>query len=160
MDTSLYTLTNEFTRMMEIEDDEEMELALLEIGGAIEQKVENVCKVLKMIGGTAEQFKAEEERIKAARKALENRAERLKNYMKDSLLFADINKVSAGTFKVSISPSPGSVVIDDLAVVPPQFVIVIPEQYQPDKAQIKEAIKAGEAVPGVHIEAGYTLRIR
>lgn len=157
---SLYDLTTDFTKLMDSEDDD-ITTALVEIvAGEIEAKTENICKFIKLLDGTAEQFKAEEERIRAARKALENKADRAREYMKGALLEAGIDKVSAGTFKVSVGLSGGSVAIDDLASIPPRFLTVIPEQYQPDKTAIKAAIKAGEEVPGAHIEAGYQLRIR
>lgn len=156
---SLYQLTTDFSNLMECDDDISSALADI-VAGQIEHKAENVCKFLTVLETTAEQFKSEEKRISAARKALENKAERVKEYIKESMLNADIEKLSAGTFKLSVSLSPGSVAIDDLASIPARFLTVIPEQYQPDKAAIKAAIKAGEDVPGCHIEAGYTLRIR
>lgn len=157
--TTLYQLTTDFSDLMECDDDISNALADI-VAGQIEHKAENVCKFLTVLETTAEQFRAEEKRISAARKALENKAERVKEYIKESMLNADIEKLSAGTFKLSVSLSPGSVSIDDIASVPARFLTVIPEQYQPDKAAIKAAIKAGEDVPGAHIEAGYTLRIR
>lgn len=156
---SLYQLTTDFSNLMECDDDISSALADI-VAGQIEQKAENVCKFLTVLETTAEQFKAEEKRISTARKALENKAERVREYIKESMLNADIEKLSAGTFKLSVSLSGGSVVIDDPESIPPRFVTVIPEQYQPDKAAIKAAIKAGEDVTGAHIEAGYTLRIR
>ena len=156
---SLYQLTTDFSNLMECDDDISSALADI-VAGQIEHKAENVCKFLTVLETTAEQFKAEEKRISSARKALENKAERVKEYIKESMLNADIEKLSAGTFKLSVSLSPGSVAIDDIASLPARFLTVIPEQYQPDKAAIKAAIKAGEDVPGAHIEAGYTLRIR
>lgn len=157
--TTLYQLTTDFSDLMECDDDISNALADI-VAGQIEHKAENVCKFLTVLETTAEQFRAEEKRISAARKALENKAERVKEYIKESMLNADIEKLSAGTFKLSVSLSPGSVSIDDIASIPARFLTVIPEQYQPDKAAIKAAIKAGEDVPGAHIEAGYTLRIR
>lgn len=156
---SLYQLTTDFSNLMECDDDISSALADI-VAGQIEHKAENVCKLLTVLETTAEQFKSEEKRISTARKALENKAERVKEYIKESMLNADIEKLSAGTFNLSVSLSPGSVAIDDIASVPARFLTVIPEQYQPDKAAIKAAIKAGEDVPGAHIEAGYTLRIR
>ncbi|MDY0301420.1 MAG: siphovirus Gp157 family protein [Trichlorobacter sp.] len=158
---TLYALTEDFTKLMEMEEPDEIENILVEIvANEIEQKTESVCKFIKVLDSTAEQFKAEEERIREARKSLENKAERVRDYMKQALLNANIDKVNAGTFKVSVGLSPGSVTIDDLASIPPRFLTIIPEQHQPDKAAIKAAIKAGESVPGAHIEAGFTLRIR
>ena len=158
---SLYTLTKDFESLMELEEPDEIDNALTVIvAGQIEQKAENVCKFIKMLDTTAELFKAEEERIRGARKVMENKAERIRDYMKQALLNANIDKVNAGTFKVSVGLSPGSIAIDDLASIPPRFLTVIPEQYQPDKTAIKTAIKAGESVPGAHLEAGFMLRIR
>ena len=158
---ALYKLTEDFEKLMELEGDEDVVNALVQIvAGEIEQKAESVCKFVKILETTAVQFKAEEQRIAAARKALENRAEHVRDYMKQALLNANIDKVQAGTFKVAVSLSPGSVSIDDLAAIPAKFLTVIPEQYVPDKAAIKAAIKADPAsVPGAHIEAGYMLRI-
>ncbi len=158
---SLYTLSKDFDSLMELESPDEFDNQLIEIvAGQIEQKAGNVCQFIKMLEGTAEQFKTEEERIRGARKSLENKAERVREYMKTALLNANIEKVNAGTFKVSVGLSPGSIAIDDLASIPPRFLTVIPEQYVPDKTAIKTAIKAGESVPGAHIEAGFQLRIR
>ena len=158
---ALYKLTSDFEALMELEGDEDVVNALIEIvAGDIEKKVESVCKFVKILEGTAVQFKAEEQRIAARRKSLENRAESVREYMKQALLNANIDKVSAGTFNVAVSLSPGSVAIDDLSAIPPRFLTVIPEQFVPDKAAIKAEIKADtHSVPGCHIEAGYTLRI-
>lgn len=158
---TLYALTDDLSKLMELEEDNDITNALIEIvAGEIEQKAENVCKFIRMLDSTTEQFKTEEDRIRTARKSLENKAERVREYMKQALLNANIDKVNAGTFKVSVGLSPGSVTINDLASIPPRFLTIIPEQYQPDKTAIKNAIKAGESVPGAHIEAGFMLRIR
>ena len=158
---ALYKLTDDFNQLMELDGDEEVVNALVEIvAGEIEKKAENICKFVKILESTAVQFKDEEKRIAERRKSMENKAERIRVYMRDSLLNANIDKLTAGTFKVSVGLSPGSVAIDDLGSIPPRFLTVIPEQYIPDKAAIKAAIKADpSSVPGAHIEAGYMLRI-
>lgn len=158
---TLYTLTDDFSKLMEIEEvDDVVEELTLIVAGQIEKKAENVCKFVRMLEAAAEAFKAEERRIGDKRKALEKRAEQVREYMKQALLNANIDKVTAGTFKVSVSLSPGSVAIDDLSVIPPRYMTIIPEQHVPDKAAIKAAIKAGQPVPGARIEAGFTMRIQ
>jgi hypothetical protein len=158
---ALYKLTDDFSQLMDLDGDEEVVNALVEIvAGEIEKKAENICKFVKILESTAVQFKDEEKRIADRRKSMEGKAERIRTYMRDSLLSANIDKLTAGTFKVAVSLSPGSVAIDDMASIPPRFLTVIPEQYVPDKAAIKAAIKADpHSVPGAHIEAGYMLRI-
>lgn len=158
---NLYQLTTDFDRYMNAETDEETASALAEItAGEIEKKAENYCHFLANLESDIERFKAEEKRIADARKAMENKVSRVKEYMKDALLNANIDKITAGTFKVSISLTAGTLVIDNQSAIPAKFLTVIPEQYVPDKNAIKAAIKNGEAVPGCHIEAGTSLRIK
>lgn len=115
---SLYTLTKDFDALMELDTPDEFDNQLIQIvAGQIEQKAGNVCQFIKILETTAEQFRTEEQRISTARKALENKAERVREYMKQALLTANIDKVSAGTFKVSVGLSPGSIAIDDLASI-------------------------------------------
>jgi len=157
---SLYQLTDDFVQLMEADGEDEVAMALVELlGMEIEKKSEGICKLIKVVESTAEQFKAEEKRIAERRKALENKAARIREYMRDRLLSANIDKVQAGTFKVSIGMV-GSCSIDDLSIIPPKFLTVVPEQYVPDKNAIKAAIKNGEVVPGAHIEAAYSMTIR
>lgn len=156
---SLYKLTEDFTALMESDDDISNELANI-IAGEIETKAENICKFLTVLESTAEQFKAEEKRISEARKVLEHKAERTREYIKQALLSANIDKLTAGTFKISVGLSAGSIQIDNADLIPAKFMTIIPESYVPDKSRIKEAIKNKENVPGAHIESGFTLRIK
>ena len=158
---TLYELTSDFNKLMDADSDDEISNALVEIvAGEIEAKAEGYCKFLATVETTIEQFKAEEKRIADARKSLENKVKRAKERMKECLLAANIDKVNAGTFKISIGLSPGTVEIDDMDKVPQRFCTLVPAQYTPDKNAIKAAIKAGEHVPGCHIEAGTVMRIR
>ena len=158
MSISLYKLTDDFNALLDIDDPDEVDNALIAIvSGDIEKKAENICKLVKSVEATAEAFKAEEKRISERRKALENKADRIRQYMKESLLNANIDKVEAGTFKISVGLSQGTLIIDDSSVLPSEYIKVI---YEPDKAGIKAAIKKGVPVPGAHIEAGTTLTIR
>jgi Siphovirus Gp157 len=157
----LYELTQDFRDWMDIEDPTEEDSALLAIvAGQIEKKAENICKLVKWLESTAEVFKGEEKRIADRRKSMENKAARVREFLKASLLNADITKVSAGTFKISVSLSPGTVVIDDIDAIPGQYITIIPAQKKADLNAIKAAIKADpRSMTGAHVEAGFTLRI-
>lgn len=158
---SLYQLSNDFIMYMESEDDEEIANALAEItAGQIEAKAENWCHFLAMVEGTVEQYKAEEKRIATARKIMENKIERSKEYIKEAMTTANIDKLSAGTFKLTVAKTAGKLVIDDPAVIPAQYLTYVPASTVPNNAEIKEAIKAGEIVTGAHVEAGTSLRIK
>ena len=154
---TLYELSQDLIALMEMNDDETTAALTRITAGQIELKSESYCKFVKYLESSAESFKAEEKRIAERRRALENKADRIRQYMKDALLSAGIDKVDAGTFSVRVGLSQGSLQIDDQSKLPPKYIKIIQDV---DKAAIKQAIKNGEVVPGAHIEAGTTLTIR
>lgn len=157
---SLYDLTSDFAALMEADGDDEITNALTEISaGEIEKKAESYCQFLATMEATAETFKAEEQRIANARKAIENKVKSVRDRMKECLLAANIDKLTAGTFKISIALTGGSVVIDDMEKIPATFKTIV-HTVTVDKNELKQAIKNGLVKEGAHIEAGTSLRIK
>lgn len=158
---SLYNLTDDFVRYMEAETDEEIASALADItAGQIEVKAEGYCKLIASLEGFADQCKAESDRIAKVGKVAANKAAHIKAHMKECLQHADINSLSAGTFKVSIQNNPPALVEVNREICPPRFRVIIPETWEPDKARIKDALKNGEVVYGYELATGTSLRIR
>jgi len=158
---SLYDLSADFDALMSADTDDEVTSALADIvAGEIEKKAESYCQFLKMMESTVDNYKAEEKRISEGRKIIENKIARARERMKECLLLANIDKLEAGTFKISVGLTSGSVAIDDITKIPQKFLTVIPASFVPDKSQISRAIKAGEQVTGCHLEAGTMLRIK
>lgn len=158
---TLYQMSEDFTRYMEAETDEEIASALADItAGQIEVKVQSYCEFIASLDGFAEQCKTESDRIAKVAKTAANKAARIREHMKECMLIADINKLSAGTFTVSLAKNPGKLIIDDATVIPAQYLTYIPASTVPNNAEIKEALKAGEEVKGAHIETGTSLRIK
>lgn len=155
---TLYQMTNDFNALLDSDDDISNALADI-VSGEIEAKAENVCKFLSVLESSVEQFKVEEKRIAERRKALENKAQRVKEYIKECMLNGNIDKMQAGTFRLSVSLTAGTLEIDDIAQIPQKYLTIVTNTI-PDKTAIKAALKAGENVPGCHIEAGTSLRIR
>jgi 7-cyano-7-deazaguanine synthase in queuosine biosynthesis len=158
---SLYDLSKDFDNLMNADTDDEVTSALADIvAGEIEKKAESYCQFLKMLESTVETYKAEEKRISEGCKSIEKKIARAKERMKECLLLANIDKLDAGTFKISVGLTSGSVAIDDITKIPQKFLTVIPASFVPDKNAIKAAIKAKEEVPGAHIEANTALKIK
>ncbi len=155
--SSLYQLTHQMEELMD--SDEVTDEQLQETFGAIQQKAENICKYLVVLQGQADTFDAEIKRLTERKRALENQEKRIKEYIKEGMTTLGESKLQAGTFSISVSPSAGSVVIDDPAKIPSKFTTIV-QTVVPNKAQIKEAIKAGEVVPGCYVKEGTTLKIR
>lgn len=161
MNLSLYQLTDDFTRYMEAETDDEIASALADItAGQIEVKAQSYCQFIASLEGFADQCKAESDRIAKVAKVAKNKADRIKQHMKDCLLSAGIMSVPAGTFKVSVQKNPPALKVVDEDKCPAAYRIIIPETWQPDTARIKDALKNGEQVAGYELTTGQSLRIR
>lgn len=157
---NLYELTTDFKRLMEAEEEDEIANALVDItAGQIEDKVEAYCYFLANIEEEINGYKAQEKRIADARKVMENKAKRAKDGMKQSLWNADIQKIQAGTFKVSVSQTAGTTEIEDMEIIPPKYKTAV-TTYIADKAAIKDAINNGETIPGAYIQKNLSLRIK
>jgi len=70
---------------------------------------------------------------------------------------AGIRELKAGIFKLRFQPTTPAISIIDESAIPEKFWIV---KREVSKASIKDAIKAGEEVPGIEIQRGETLVIR
>jgi len=157
MNTSLYDLTTAMKALMESEESTNEQIE--EVFGAITAKENKICHLRADLLGEIDKFKAEEKRLATIRKHMENKVERLQDYIKSSMLALEVDSVSAGTFKISISPSQGALEITDEKSIPAKYTTV--EQVVTiNKADVKAAIIAGEDVPGATVRAGTVLRIR
>ncbi len=159
MSKPLYELTGAY-RILSDQLDEGMDvtdaLALLE--GALEQKSVAILAVMRELDLDVEKLKAEEQRLTARRRAAEANKERLRDYVRTSMVNAGVTKLKAGTFTVGVSDGPERVVIDDESKIPAAFTRT---KVEPDKTKILEAYKQhGECVPGTHVERAVALRIR
>ncbi len=127
----------------------------------VEQKAVNVAMVIRNFEAHSAAIKAQEEAMAARRKASDKRAAWLKEYLLSSMLAAGIRTVESPYFKLSIAKNPGAVVVDCESVIPADYFRQ-PETPPPvlDKNLIKQAIKDGYDVPGVHIEQSERLEIK
>lgn len=128
--------------------------------GDLVEKGKNIAAIFRNLESDAKQIKEAEEQLCARRKAIERRAERLKEYLKTNMEKAGIHKIECPWFVVSLKKNPSSVVIDDESSIPADYMREIPAALQPDKALIKQAITDGYDVPGCHLQAGTRLEIK
>ena len=105
-------------------------------------------------------LKAEEERLAARRKTMENTIKRSKEAMQRAMNVAGEKKLPCGSFTVSLQKSPASVVLDvtDTSEVPPRYMRY-PEP-EVDKTKIKEELSNGVELSFAHLESKESLRIR
>jgi hypothetical protein len=103
--------------------------------------------------------KAEEERIAAKRKSVENRAASLREYLLANMQAVGRSEIQTGTHALKIQKNPPAVKIDDEAAIPARYWVVIPESKQIDKKALGVDLKKGD-VPGAHIEQSERLVVK
>lgn len=150
---SLYTITNAFPMMMEIEEMEEDEKQKLaaELTLLLQQKSQNTIAYARNIELTIEAMKNEEKRISEQRKTLENRLEKFKEYVKECMERGGFTKVETALGTLSIAKNPMSIEIEDEGQVPSEFKLEVVTT-KVDRTAIKNHFKeTGELLPGVKI---------
>ena len=124
------------------------------------EKGKNVAAVFRNLESDAKQIKEAEQQLAERRKAIEKRAESLKNYLKTNMEIAGIQKIECPWFVITLANNPEAVTVDDETEIPRDYFKEIPASYQLDKTLVKQAIKDGFTVPGAHLSRGTSLRIK
>ena len=159
----LYELTAEYKNILdliEVDDSEGLKLALEQLDGEIETKVENSVKVIKSIEGDILALKEEEKRLAGRRKALENKVSSMKEYIEHNLNFIDDKKVKTTLFTVAMQNNKKSVNILNEEVIPEEYIKTVTTT-NIDKVALYEAMeKQGLEIDGVELVQTQSLRIR
>jgi hypothetical protein len=129
---------------------EQLEAQITRYLGAEASKVDQVGAVLTSFDATMESAKREIERLRARQQSVQKAAERLEAYILRVLHARGDQPLKGRNVTLSVRHTE-ALVIDDPGAVPAEWKrqtvsIDIP------KDPIKKALKAGESVPGVHIE--------
>ena len=155
---SLYQITSAFPMLMDQEEitpelKEQLEKELTEL---LKKKSQNIIGYTKNIELTIEAMKTEEKRISEQRKALENKLDNFKQYVKECMEQNGIKKIETGLGTVSIAKNPISVEIENEEEVPDEFKTTITTT-KIDKTKIKDNFKeTGEIPDGVKINTENT----
>jgi len=157
MNLSLYNMTTAMLALLESDDPSAEEID--EAFGAITEKDSKICHLRADILGDIAKFKAEEERLAARRKTMENTVNRLEEYIKASMLRLDVKEIQAGTFSIKLSPTAGSVEVLDEDAIPQEYKQVV-QSVSIRKDAIKKALASGLSVDGAIIRPGWSIRIR
>lgn len=159
----LYEITEAYANLQGLLEDETIpvevvEAALNEINEEFEVKAENIIKLMKSIEGEATIIREEEKRLAANRKVLENKADRLKEYLFNTMKIIDKKKIKTPLFTLNIAKNPASVTIDiDVEYLPLEYQVF---ETKANKKAILEAIKSGEIIEGCSLEQKESLRVK
>lgn len=159
----LYELADSYSallQMLEEMSDDDLQLALVEVKGELTEKAASIGKMVKSIDYDIDTLKAEEKRLSDRRKALENKKERVKDYLFGQMEKAQLDKIKTPLITLTIQNNPPAVELEPGTMLPAKYLTIIPESYQVNKKAIAEALKAGEEVAGARLTHGKSLRIK
>lgn len=138
-------------------DDKTVADTLEAMAGDLEVKAQSVAHMVRAFEADAAAVAQWAKDAAARAKAIEARAERLRDYLAHCLEAAGIEKVEGPGVRISWRKS-SAVVIDDEAQIP--LSLIVWPAPRPDKAAIAAEIKAGRDVPGAHVESRRALQVK
>ena len=145
--------------------DEETGEVDLEAVNALEVKKEefaavaiNYATVIRMLQRKTEEADAEIKRMAAIKDKLGRAVERMTNTLSAACQSLGFEKINGLTAAISFRKSEQTI-IDNAELLPSEFVKE-KVTYTPDKTAIKNAIKAGQDVPGAHVETVNNIQIK
>jgi len=123
-----------------------------------EEKINQTVKYIRQLETWSQGAKEEAKRLTDNAKVLENKAQRIKDWIAYSLLKHDVRRIDTSFARISFLKSE-QVIIDDDAIVPDEYkkekvTISI------DKVSLKKAIKNGETIAGARIVEQDNLQIK
>lgn len=151
---SIYDIDRELLALI---DEETGEIADFEAFESLQmqrdEKIEGAACWIKELEYQAACIKEEEKALAARRKAAENRAKRLREYVGTALAGS---KFETPRCKISYRKSV-SLEIADGAVIPEDYTHV---EYKVDKAGLKAAVKAGLEIEGVALVEKQNMQVK
>jgi|SRR5579875_869524 len=157
----LYELAPRYAELLDMADSLDESIfqdTLSAIEEAIEDKAENIAKLIRSLEADAKAIKEEEDRLKARRMSLENKIANIKSYLQNQMEVAGIEKVKRPTISIYFQNNPPSVDVLDESLIPEDYLI--PQPAKVDKKAILAALKDGFVIEGCSLKQGRSVRIR
>ena len=168
MPKTLFDISQDFLNVLQmLEDADEVSKEIL--ASALEQvemelgsKMENIVKLRKHFEAEAEKFKAVKDEFQAKERAMRNHANRLKEYMEETLLSLGYDadskkKVDAGLWTIAMQKSAPALKVEDESLIPDEYFV---EKKELQRRQVLDALKEGQEIEGATIIQSQHVRAR
>jgi hypothetical protein len=164
MTLTLYQITDRYREALLLLSDPELPREVVNdtleaIEGEFESKALAVAAFIGNLELEAAAVREVEERMTKRRKALEGRAESLREYLHFHMKRLKMQEVKSAEITAKIKRNPPRVVIDNEALLPDEYkemelTLTVRKQL------VQKALGEGRPVPGAHLEASTRLDIR
>ena len=155
---TLFEIKEQYLSLMEMDLDEVTFADCLEgLEGDLEDKADNIAYIVKTLKAEADAIKGEAKTLQERAKAKLNKADRLTQYLFETMKQLDKAKIETARNVLNIKKNPVSVVtLEDFYndEYMREFVEV-----KLDKAKLKEDLKAGIVVDGARLEQKERLEV-
>lgn len=144
----LYEISTRFRELSRLAEDgdEGMVEAIADtlegIEGEFQEKAEAIVMVATNVTRHVAAIDQQIERLQAKKRAVLNKEENLRSYLKKNMIETGINKIECPLFTITLAKAAKVVEILDEDLLPVEFISVRTE-IKPDKAAIKKALKDG-----------------
>lgn len=165
MNLSLYNIEQEYAQIVQAlleaggETTPEMDEALALNKEQLQTKAVNYGFIVRQLEGEVKIIESELERLSDLKASRKKSVDKLKKAVADAMIHHGCQWIESPVMKLSLRASE-SVEIDDEKAIPVLQFMREKVTLSPDKALIKEALKAGEIVPGAHIQVNHSLQIK
>jgi len=165
---ALYQLTGKYLALVDQLADMDLDAQTvadtIEASGITDEiavKAQGVEMVARTLEAHNPAIDAEIERLQALKKQRANAAAYLRKYLLHNMQATGITKIETPLFKLSVRDNPPAVEIYEPGLIPAEYMKQKPPPPpEPDKTAIKDAIKAGQDVPGAKLTQGKRLEIK
>lgn len=131
------------------------------MSGDLTTKATNVAMMVADWTALAASIKDAERRMAERRKAIENRAARVTDFLLNAMLYAGIEKIESPHLRIAVRNNPPAVEIDEPALIPAGFLRdVPPPPPEIDKAAVRAALASGLDVPGARLVQRKRLEVK
>jgi len=158
----LYEISKEYQlALIELEglDDEFVKDTLDGLKGTLELKSTNVAKYVQNLFASATAIDTAMKQMADRKKALENKANRIKKYLKDNMEASGIHKIECPEFVISIKNNPPKLIIGEEQLVPAKFKKKVVTTTI-EKNEIKKLLSSGKSVSGCKLISETRLEIK
>lgn len=118
------------------------------------EKVRNCFWAINKLNAESAEADVVIKNAQAYKMAREKAIDRIEADIKITMEVMGIEKINEPDCRVTLGASGPRAEITDMALIPMEFVRVIPESREPNKAEILKALKANVVVPGAEIRFG------
>lgn len=130
------------------------------INASIEVKADGYGKIVRTLRHIVAAKRAEAKRMADSARVIETAADKLEERLQSAMELIGQDKIKTDLFSFTIQNNPPALDITDVMALPQEYLVLVPEHYDADKPKIKDALKAGIAIPGARLTQGRSLRIR